>query len=316
MTKFILQRLASTIPVLILTSLIIFLLMRLLPGDPIIMMVGDHTEVSEETLEQLRIQNGLDRSLPIQYLYWVQNAVQGDLGRSINGRQPVWDVLAPRILPTAQIGLTAWILAMLVAIPLGALSASRMNSWADWCGTVLALIGAAMPYFLLGGLLIYVVALRAGLLPVSGYVSPFVDVGQSIRSTVLPAITLSLALAAVITRQARSSFADTLQHPFIRTARAKGLSETNVIIRHALRNAMLPIITILGLQLGTLFSGAVVTEMVFAIPGIGRLLVDSILSRDYPVVQAVVLFITMSVVLATLLVDIAYGLLDPRMRPK
>lgn len=316
MVKLISQRLISTIPVLILTSVIIFLLMRLLPGDPVVMLVGDHTEMSEEALQQLRVQYGLDRPLPVQYLIWVENALTGDLGRSIHNRQPVWDVLAPRILPTAQIGLTAWFVAMILAIPLGALSATRLNSWVDWCGTVVALIGVAMPYFLLGGLLIYVVALKGGLLPVSGYVSPFDDFWQSLRTTVLPAITLNLALAAVITRQARSSFADVLSHPFIRTARAKGLSETSVIVRHAFRNAMLPIVTILGLQLGTLFSGAVVTETVFAIPGVGRLLVDSILSRDYPVVQAVVLFITLCVIFATLAVDVAYGLLDPRMRSR
>ncbi|WP_137391546.1 ABC transporter permease [Rhodoligotrophos defluvii] len=316
MVKFIAQRFAATIPVLILTSVIIFVLMRILPGDPVLMLIGEHSEVSEETISTLRKQYGLDQPLPVQYLIWVKNAVTGDLGRSIHGRQPVWDVVAPRILPTAQIGLTAWIFAVMVAVPLGALSAARMNSWLDWLGTVLALIGAAMPYFLLGGLLIYGIALKTGWLPISGYVSPAVDLSRSVRSTILPAATLSLALIAVITRQARSSFADVLNHPFIRTARAKGLSERSVIIRHALRNAMVPIVTILGLQLGTLFSGAVVTEMVFAIPGVGRLLVDSILSRDYPVVQAVVLFITFCVVLATMAVDIAYGLLDPRLRPR
>ncbi len=213
-----------------------------------------------------------------------------------------------------QIGLGAWILALLVAIPIGIVSAAAANSWIDWLGTAVALVGAAMPYFLIGGVLIYVVALKWHWLPASGYVPLWVDPVQSVRTSILPALTLSLGFAAIMTRQARSSFADVLQHAYIKTARAKGLSESKVILRHAFKNAMLPVVTILGVQLGTMFSGAVVTETIFAVPGVGRLLVDAILSRDYSVVQGVVLFITFAVVLSNLAVDIAYTFLDPRTR--
>lgn len=314
MLVFIIRRVAATIPVVFVTTLIIFTLMRLLPGDPVLMLIGEGNDVSQATIDNLRHKYGLDQPVPVQYLYWLKQTVSGDLGYSIINRQPVWNVLKPRILPTVQIGITAWLLSMLVSIPLGAFSAQRLNSWVDWSGTVLALVGAAMPYFLIAGILIYFVAMRWGVLPASGYVSPMDDFWGSVRSTILPAITLSLGLLAVLTRQARASFIEVMHLPYVRTARAKGLSEFGVVIHHALRNAILPIVTILGLQLGMLFSGTVITETVFAIPGIGRLLVEAILSRDYPVVQAVVLFITLAVVGANLAVDVAYGILDPRIR--
>jgi len=315
MILYLVRRLLAALPVLFLTSVIVFLLMRLMPGDPIALMLSEaQAEVSAETLQELRAQHGLTMPIYEQYLTWAGRSLSGDFGRSIQSRQPVWDVLAPRILPTLQIGLSAWILAILVAVPLGAITAREPGSWKDWIATVLALAGVAMPYFLVGGLLIWLFALRWGLLPASGYVPFYEDVWGSIRSTILPTLTLSLGLAAVIARQARSSFHEVLRFAYIMTARAKGLPEGQVMTRHAFQNAMLPVVTILGIQLGTLFSGAVVTETIFAVPGVGRLLVDSILSRDYPVVQAVVLFITMAVVLSNLLVDIAYGVLDPRTR--
>lgn len=315
MMLFLVRRLAAALPVVFLTSVIVFLLMRLLPGDPIALMLSEAmTEVSAETEQALRAAHGLDLPIHEQYLAWAGRSLSGDFGRSIMSRQPIWDVLRPRILPTLHIGLSAWLLAIVIAVPLGAITAREPGSWKDWLGTIGALVGAAMPYFLIGGLLIWLVALRWRLLPASGYVPLDEDVWGSIRSAILPTLTLALGLAAVIARQARSSFADVLRFAYIMTARAKGLPESKVMTRHAFQNAMLPVVTILGIQLGTLFSGAVVTETIFAIPGIGRLLVDSILSRDYPVVQAVVLFITMAVVLSNLLVDIAYGLLDPRTR--
>ena len=290
MVKFILKRLVSTIPVLLITSIIIFSLMRLLPGDPILMtMGGAQGDVTAEQMEAARRAHGFDRPIYVQYVIWLKNAVNGDLGRSIHTRQPVIDVLGSRILPTIHIGLTAWLLALLIAVPLGAYTAQKQNSWSDWVGTLATLTGAAMPYFLIGGLLIYFVSLRLGWLPASGYVSITEDFWKSIASTILPSITLALGLTAVTTRQARSSFIDVMNHNYIRTARAKGLSETSVVLHHAFRNAMLPVVTIVGLQLGMLFGGTVITETVFAVPGVGRLLIDSILGRDYPVVQAVVL---------------------------
>ena len=315
MAQYLCKRLIATIPVLFLTSIIVFALMRLLPGDPVLLLVeGAQTDVSEETIAKLRAKYGLDKPVYVQYLAWLDNTLSGDLGWSFQSNQAVWDILRPRILPTVQIGLLGWFLAMAVAIPAGIIAATSPRSWKDWLGTAGALTGAAMPYFLIGGLLIYVVALQLRWLPASGFVSPFVDPVESLRTSIQPAITLSLGLAAVIMRQTRSSFLEVLQHGYIRTARAKGLAPRAVILAHAFKNAMLPVVTILGIQLGTLFSGAVITETIFAVPGIGRLLVDSILGRDYATVQAVVLFITLAVVLANLAVDIAYGFLDPRIR--
>jgi peptide/nickel transport system permease protein len=315
MLSYVFRRVLGVIPVVFLTSVIVFGLMHLLPGDPVQLLVGQaQAEVSAATIAALRHEYMLDQPIWLQYAAWARHMLVGDFGHSLQTHQPVWEVIRPRILPTVQIGLTAWIMAVLVAVPLGAIAARHPGSLGDWVGTVTTLSGAAMPYFLIGGVLIYLVALRLGLLPPSGYVPPDKGLGESIRSTIMPAITLSLSLGAVIARQARASFAEVLQFPYIRSARAKGLSETQVMTHHAFKNAMLPVVTILGVQLATMFSGAVVTETVFAIPGIGRLLVDSILGRDYPVVQAVVLFLTVIVVMANLLVDILYGLLDPRIR--
>jgi peptide/nickel transport system permease protein len=312
---YVVKRLLATVPVLLLTSMIVFLLMHLLPGDPITLLLGQsQADLSAERLVSLRHEYGLDQPIWGQYLAWVGHCLSGNFGRSIQNRQPVWDVLAPRILPTAQIGFTAWLLAVVIAVPIGALTARAPGSWRDWIATFAALAGAAMPYFLVGGALIYFVALRWHLLPASGYVRLTEQPLASVASTLMPAFTLSLGLGAVIVRQSRASFVEVLRLPYIRTARAKGLTERRVIGHHAAYNALLPIVTVLGLQIGTLFSGAVVTETVFAIPGVGRLLVDAILGRDYPVVQAVVLFITFTVVVANLLVDILYGLLDPRLR--
>jgi peptide/nickel transport system permease protein len=315
MASYIVQRLIATIPVILMTSILVFLLMRLLPGDPVMMIVMQSgVDVNDETAAQMRDELELNRPIHEQYASWIAKVATGDLGRSIISRQPAWEILAQRILPTAQIGLTAWVLAMLMAVPIGIISAAEQSSWKDWLGTVGSLIGAAMPFFLTGGLLIYFVAMQWQLLPASGYVSPFVDPLESIKTTILPALTVALWLASTITRQTRASFIDVLQQGYIRTARAKGLDKRRVILWHAFKNAMLPVVTVLGIQLGALFSGAVITETIFAVPGIGRLMVDSILSRDYPLVQAVVLFITFAVVFANLMVDVAYGLLDPRIR--
>jgi peptide/nickel transport system permease protein len=315
MARFLLRRLLATVPVLVLTSLIVFSLMRLLPGDPVMLMLSSaQTEISDQTVDQLRREAGLDRPYYVQYGIWLSQVLRGDLGRSMQSRQPVSAILASRIWPTVQIGLVAWALALLVAIPIGIVSAARENSWIDWLGTAVSLVGAAMPYFLIGGVLIYVVSLHLRWLPPSGFAPLWTDPLASLRATVLPAVTLSFGFAAIMTRQARSSFAEVLDHAYIKTARAKGLSEFAVIRAHAFKNAMLPVVTILGVQLGSMFSGAVVTETIFAVPGVGRLLVDSILSRDYSVVQGVVLFITIAVVLSNLAVDVAYVFLDPRTR--
>jgi peptide/nickel transport system permease protein len=314
-TRYVVRRLAATAAAVVVTSMILFAVLRILPGDPIVVLIGEsQTDVSPEVLARLRAEHGLDRPLYVQYARWGSRLLAGDLGRSIRSRQPVRDVLLPRVWPTAQIGLLAGMIALTIALPVGIVSAIRPNSWKDWCGTVGALIGAAMPYFLLGGVLIYVVAVRFRWLPASGFVAPWVDPGQSLKRSLMPALTLGLGLAAVTTRQTRSSLVEVLHQPYVTTARAKGLAERTVILGHALKNALLPVVTTLGVYLGTLFGGAVVTETIFAVPGIGRLLVEAIVSRDYAVVQAVVLLITLAVVLANLLVDLVYGFLDPRIR--
>tara|TARA_Y100001934_G_scaffold198921_1_gene234410 strand:+ start:1258 stop:2178 length:921 start_codon:yes stop_codon:yes gene_type:complete len=300
---------------MLLTTVIVFGLMRLLPGDPILLLVeGAQTEVSDETIDRLRAMHGLDEPIYVQYVIWLKNMLTGDLGWSFQTNQRVWDIMRVRILPTVQIGILGWVMAILVGIPLGLLAATSPGSWRDWLSTAGSLIGAAMPYFLIGGLLIYIVALRLRWLPASGFVSPFDNPIDSLKASIMPAITLGIGLAAIVMRQTRSSFLEVLQQGYIRTARAKGLSRRRVIISHAFKNAILPVVTILGIELGALFSGAVITETIFAVPGIGRLLVDSILARDYPTIQAVVLFITLAVVIANLLVDITYSFLDPRIR--
>ncbi|MGE3148057.1 MAG: ABC transporter permease, partial [Pseudorhodoplanes sp.] len=284
-------------------------------GDPVLTLIAQaQADVDEASVRSIIAQYNLDQPVYRQYLIWAGTLLTGDLGRSIVNNQPVADVLSSRLLPTLQIGLTAWVLTMLISIPVGAFTAAGKNTWKDWLGTSLSLVGAAMPYFLTAGLLIYVVALHLKWLPVSGYVSLFADPLQSIKTTILPALALVLWLTANVTRQARSSFIEVLQLPYIRTARAKGLTEGQVMIGHAFKNAMLPIVTVLGLQLAQLVSGTVIIETVFAVPGLGRLIVDAILARDYTVAQGVVLFFAFSILLINLLVDLAYGLFDPRVR--
>ncbi|MBB3064522.1 ABC transporter permease [Limibacillus halophilus] len=313
MFAFILRRTLAAIPVVVLVSVMVFSLMRMLPGDVIDLIIGQaQADVSEETIAALRKQYGLDEPIYLQYITWISKVMVGDFGYSLRSYQPVIDIILPRLVPTLQIGLLALVFSTLIAVPLGALSAVRPNSIWDRLGTAGTFIGASTPYFLAGGLLIYLVSLKAGWLPPSGFVPLTEDFSESLKRSIMPALTIALSLTAILLRQTRASFKDVIELPYIRTAYAKGLSPTMVMIQHAMKNAMLPIVTILGLQLGMVFSGAVITETVFAIPGVGRLLVDSILGRDYPIVQALVLLIAVAVVLATLFVDIVYGLLDPR----
>jgi peptide/nickel transport system permease protein len=315
MGAYLVRRIVATIPILFVTSVFVFAVMRILPGDPVLMIAGEaQADISPEVLDRIRQEHGLDRPVYVQYAAWVRKMGTGDLGRSVRSGQPVADILRPRLLPTVQIGLMAWMLALLIGIPAGVVAAVWPNSWKDWLGTAGALAGAAMPYFLLGGVLIYVVALQLRWLPASGYVSPFVDPLRSLRLSIMPALTLGLGLAAVTTRQARSSLTEVLGQLYITTARAKGLRERRVVLGHAFKNGMLPVVTILGIQLGNLFGGAVITETIFAVPGTGRLLVEAIFARDYAIVQAVVLLISLAVVAANLAVDVVYGYLDPRIR--
>ena len=267
-----------------------------------------------EAIARIRADLGLDRPLHVQFVVWLGNAVQGDLGTSIRTREPVIDMVLTRLRPTLQMSGLAMLIALVVAIPVGVLSATRRNSRLDSVATAFALLGVCMPNFLIGLLLIFTFSVKLGWLPTSGYVDPFDDPMQGLRSLMLPAITLGMALAAVIMRMTRSSLLEALGQDYIRTARAKGIVEQRVVLRHALRNALIPIVTVIGLQVGNLIAGAVITEYIFAIPGIGRLIVDSIFGRDYPVLQGVVLLTVIGFLISNLLTDILYATLDPRIR--
>jgi peptide/nickel transport system permease protein len=312
MGTLILRRLLAMIPVLVLVSFGVFALIHLTPGDPIDAMMGESQDAAAK--ERLRRELGLDQPIVVQYATWIARVVQGDFGRSIRDNEPVIENVGRRIGVSLQLAAFAMLISLTVAFPVGILSATHRNSPIDGFGTMFALFGICMPNFLIALLLIYVFGVRLGWLPISGYAPPDEGVAATIRSLTLPAITLGLALAAVVTRTLRSSLLETLSEDYVRTARAKGLAEYLVIRRHALKNGLIPVVTILGLQLGTLIGGAVITEFIFALPGVGRLVVSAIFARDYPMVQGVILLIAIGFVLSNLFVDIVYGWLDPRIR--
>jgi peptide/nickel transport system permease protein len=312
MGRFVLGRLAAVIPVLVLVTAGVFLLIHLTPGDPIDAMMAESVDAGVKA--ELRRQLGLDQPIHVQYLAWMGRLLHGDLGRSIRNNQPVVEDVGRRIRPSLELALLAMLIALVVAFPLGMLSAARRNTPVDGAGTTFALIGICMPNFLIALLLIFLFGVSLRWLPVSGYTDPLEDPVNGLRSLTLPAITLGLALGAVITRTLRSSLLEALSEDYVRTGRAKGLSERVILGRHALKNGLIPVVTVLGLQLGGLIGGAVVTEYVFALPGVGRLVVDAVFARDYPLVQGVVLLIAVGFILTNLLVDLVYGWLDPRIR--
>jgi peptide/nickel transport system permease protein len=312
MGRFVLGRLTAVIPVLVLVTAGVFLLIHLTPGDPIDAMMAESVDAGVKA--ELRRQLGLDQPIHVQYLAWMGRLLHGDLGRSIRNNQPVVEDVGRRIRPSLELALLAMLIALVVAFPLGMLSAARRNTPVDGAGTTFALIGICMPNFLIALLLIFLFGVSLRWLPVSGYTDPLEDPVNGLRSLTLPAITLGLALGAVITRTLRSSLLEALSEDYVRTGRAKGLSERVILGRHALKNSLIPVVTVLGLQLGGLIGGAVVTEYVFALPGVGRLVVDAVFARDYPLVQGVVLLIAVGFILTNLLVDLVYGWLDPRIR--
>ncbi len=312
MGRFILGRLLAIVPVLVLVTAGVFFLIHLTPGDPIDAMMAESADPSVKAA--LSRQLGLDQPIHVQYFAWMGRLLRGDLGRSIRNNQPVIEDVGNRIRPSVELALLALLIALLVAFPLGMLSAARRNTSVDGAGTAFALLGICMPNFLIALLLIFVFGVTLRWLPVSGYTDPLEDPINGLRSLTLPAITLGLALAAVITRTLRSSLLEALSEDYVRTARAKGLTERVILGRHALKNGLIPVATVLGLQLGGLIGGAVITEYVFALPGVGRLVVDAVFARDYPLVQGVVLLIALAYIGTNLLVDLVYGFLDPRIR--
>lgn len=310
MSEYILRRFLLMIPVAFLVTVISFALVRLSPGDPVLIYAGE--ERDEASLQELRVELGLDQPLPVQYAAWLGRAVRGDFGRSIRTRQPVLESIVERLPATIQLGVAALAISITVALAVGTVSALRRNSTLDLVATGVTLAAVSLPNFFLGLILILVFALAFRIFPPGGYVPLIDDPGENLRRLVLPAITLATASAAVYVRQVRSSLLDVLSQEYVRTARAKGLREVVVIGRHAMKNALIPVVTLVGLQLGAIIEGAIITETIFFWPGVGRLVVDSIAGRDYPVVQGVVLIAALSFMVTTLLVDLLYGLLDPR----
>jgi peptide/nickel transport system permease protein len=312
MLPYLVRRLGATVPVLLVVSAVVFSLIHLTPGDPVSIMLREESDPA--TAAALRRELGLDRPLPVQYLTWLGRAVRGELGRSIRTNQPVTEAIRDRLPVTLWLAAAATALALLVALPAGIVSAVRRNSVADVAGTLVALSGVSLPNFWLAILLIFLFSVTLGWLPPLGYVSPLRDPSGGLRSLLLPAITLGTAMAAIVMRMTRSSLLEVLQLDYVRTARAKGLAERPVLLRHALRNALVPVVTVVGLQAGALLGGAIITETIFALPGVGRLLVDAIFQRDFPIVQGVVLLLALNFLLVNLLVDLAYAWLDPRIR--
>ncbi len=313
MGYYIARRVATTLPVLVLVSVIAFGLVFLLPGDAAMTILGDQAK-DEQLYRTLRAELGLDQPIPLQYFQWVRKAATGDFGVSSRLRQPVGELIQQRLVPTAELAVLAMLLALLVSVPVGIVSAVHPNSRTDTVGTIFALSGVAIPHFWLGIMLMFLLAVWLRWLPPSGYVSPFVDLGQSLQLMIMPSLTLATGLTAVIMRQVRSSILDVMQQEYVVTARAKGVSEPVIVVVHALRNGLIPVVTVIGLQVGRLLGGAVVVEVIFSIPGMGRLAVDAISYREFPIVQAVVMVMAVAVTTANLATDILYAYLDPRIR--
>jgi peptide/nickel transport system permease protein len=315
MRQFLLRRILRAIVALWGIVTIVFVVMRL-SGDPVPLMLPPDAPTAE--MERVRAELGLDKPIYVQYVVFLGNVLRGDLGRSIHMRQPAIDIAIERLPATIELALFAFVLAIVVAIPAGLISAARRNSLWDNLAMTLALIGQSAPTFYIGIMLILVLGLQFRLFPVSGrgqgsWLNPS-DWWEMLVHVLLPAVTLGAFAMASIARLTRSAVLEVMRQDFIRTARAKGLSESSVMVRHNLKNAAIPIVTIIGLQFGTLLGGAVVTETVFSWPGIGRLAIQSIASRDYPIVQSAVLLVAASFVVVNFLVDLAYGWLDPRIR--
>ena len=313
MFTYLARRALTLLPILLLMSIMVFGLVRMIPGDPIDVMYGGEG-MDEMRRAALSRELGLDQPIVVQYGRWLLRAIGGDLGNSYRASMPVMQLIGQRLPATLWLSFSAMVLSLIIALPLGLLAAVKRNSAADMGATAFAILGISMPNFWSGILLVLIFSIWLGWLPSIGYVSPFEDLGRSLRHLILPAFTLGWALAGVTTRLARSSLLEELGKDYVRTARSKGLAERAVLLRHTLRNALIPTVTMIGLQMGFLIGGTVVVETVFAWPGVGLLVVDSIFARDYPVVQGVVLVIAVLVVLINLLVDVTYTVLDPRIR--
>lgn len=312
MLQFLARRLLATLPVLLVVSVLVFLMLRLTPGDPAAVLAGD--AASTEQIARIRANLGLDRSVPEQFAIWFGHVVTGDLGQSYYYKTPVTTLIAQRLEPTVSLATLTIVIAVIVAVPLGVLAAWRFGGWLDRGLMGFSVLGFSVPVFVLAYLLIWLVSLKLGLLPVQGYRRLAEGAGPWLRHLALPAFTLSIIYIALIARVTRASVLEALGEDYVRTARAKGLRESKVLVRHALANAAVPIVTVIGIGIALLIGGVVVTESVYAIPGLGRLTVDAVLARDFPTIQGVILFFSVAYVLVNLLIDISYVFLDPRIR--
>jgi peptide/nickel transport system permease protein len=312
MGRFLARRLAATLPVLLVVAVLVFLMLRLTPGDPAAVLAGD--AASTEQIARIRSGLGLDRSLPEQFAIWVGRMLTGDLGQSFYYKMPVTELIGQRIEPTVSLAVLTISIAVLIAVPLGVLAAWRFGGALDRSLMAFSVLGFSIPVFVLAYLLIWLVSLKLGWLPVQGYKRFGDGVLPWLQHLLLPSITLSVIYIALIARVTRASVLETLGEDYIRTARAKGLAEKRVLIRHALANAAVPIVTVIGIGIALLIGGVVVTESVYAIPGLGRLTVDAVLARDFPTIQGVILLFSFAYVMINLLVDLSYVFFDPRIR--
>ena len=316
MVRYVIRRLMQGVLVILLVSVLVFLFMRLLPGDPLVLYLAQSQvgNLSSEDMAAYRHQFGLDRSLPIQYMVWIGQVFRGDLGKSIFFNQSVLSLVSERLPITLCYGFVAAIMGSLLGIVFGVICALRRGMWLDTLITLLANIGITLPSFWVGVMLIYLLSFKLGWLPVAGFTSRFESIWVSARQLIMPIFCLALFPLSAIARQTRSSMLEVIRQDCVRTAWAKGLRERIIVGRHIIKNAMIPVVTALGIQVGYIFGGSVIIETVFNIPGVGRLLAVSLFSQDFQVVQAIILVISLVVVLSNLLVDIIYGCLDPRIR--
>jgi peptide/nickel transport system permease protein len=312
MLSYILRRLAATIPVMFIVAIFVFLMLRLTPGDPAAIIAGDNANAEQVALIRSRL--GLDQPILSQFLIWLGNILRGDFGESFFFKKTVAELILGRLEPTLALSLCTITIAVVVAVPLGVLAAYKQGTWIDSIVMGFSVLGFSVPVFVIGYLLIYIFAIKLNWLPVQGYQPISAGFGGFLQRLILPSVTLSVIYIALIARMTRASVLEVLGEDYIRTARAKGQVEVKVLFGHALKNAAVPIITVIGLGIALLIGGVVVTESVFTIPGLGRLTVDAVLARDYPTIQAVILLFSFVYVLINLAVDLAYTLFDPRIR--
>ena len=312
MTQYLAKRLAAILPTIFFVTIIIFTLQQLLPGDAATIMAGEDQDPN--VIAYLRQKLHLDEPIPVRYGYWIWGVLHGDLGESLRIQEPVLGLILQKLPVTLELAAMAMLIALVIGIPAGIVSAIGKDTVWDYAANVVALWGLSTPNFWLGILMILLFSVQLGWLPASGYVSPFEDLGGNLAAMIMPAFVLGNAIAALLMRHTRSAMLQVLNADYVRTARAKGLDERTVVLKHALRNALTPIITLGALEFGTLLSGAVLTEQVFSIPGFGKLIVDAVFNRDYAVVQGVVLFTSTVYIVLNLLADLAYFLVNPRLR--